>query len=268
MEIHSIGFRTDLALLEKTGSQVEDRGTHLVIRTPANPTFWWGNFILLARPPFPGGEREVVGAFRTEFPAAEHVTIGIDATEDPGDLQAWRDAGLSAEVAPVLTTSRLVQPLAPVADVEVRALESEEDWEQRARLGHVLYPSTNEDSYYAFARRKNAQERALAGDRGEGGARFGAFVDGTLVSTAGIFVTEAGLARFQTVETHPDHRRQGIGAAVVHTAGRHALDRLGAERLVIVAETAAGADRLYRRLGFEDVQRQVMLEMRAPGWDA
>lgn len=266
MEIQSLGFRTDLALLQKAGSQVEDRGTHLVIRTPDNPTYFWGNFLLLAQPPAPGGEREVVGAFRTEFPVATHVSIGIDVTEDPGDMQAWRDAGLTVDVATVLSASAVVQPLAPIGDVEVRALESDDDWEQRARLGQVLYPSTSEESYLAFARGKNAQERALAGADGEGGARYGAFVDGTLVSTAGIFLTEPGLARFQTVETHPDHRRQGIGAAVVHAAGRHALEKLGAERLVIVADTDADAIRIYRRLGFEDVQRQVMLELRDPEW--
>ena len=266
MEIRSLGLRTDLALLQRTGSLVEDRGTHLVIRTPANPTYWWGNFILLARPPVPGGEREVVGAFHTEFPDADHVSIGIDGLEDPGDLQAWRDAGLEVEVATVLTAQKLVQPLAPIADAEVRALESEEDWEQRARLGHVLYPTSSEESYLTFARAKNAQEQALAGADGRGGARFGAFVDGVLVSTAGVFVTEPGVARFQTVETHPDHRRQGIGAAVVHAAGRHALESLDVERLVIVADTDDDAIRIYRRLGFEDAERQVMIERRDPAW--
>ena len=41
MDIRSLGFRTDLRLLEMTGSQIEDRGTHLVVRTPANPTYFW-----------------------------------------------------------------------------------------------------------------------------------------------------------------------------------------------------------------------------------
>ncbi|MCD6641124.1 MAG: GNAT family N-acetyltransferase [Nocardioides sp.] len=264
MEIRSLGFRTDIALLQRTGSEVEDLGSHLVVRTPANPTYFWGNFLLLGRPPFPGGEREVVGAFRTEFPDARHVSIGIDTTDDPGDLQAWRDAGLLVDVATVLTAERLVQPLAPLAQVELRALESDEDWEQRAALSLALSPGNRDESHLAFARARNDQERALvaAGD----GARFGGFVDGTLVSTAGIFRVEPGLARFQTVETHPDHRRQGIGASVVHAAGAHAVEALGARSLVIVAETEGEAIRIYRRLGFEDHQRQVMLELRPPEW--
>ena len=260
MEIRSLGFRTDLALLQRTGSEVDDRGTHLVVRTPANPTYYWGNFLLLGQPPVPGGEREVIGAFHTEFPDAQHVSIGIDTTDDPGDLQAWRDAGMEVDVATVLTATTMVQPLAPLAQVEVRALESDEDWEQRAHLSVATNPGASQDGHLVFARARNAQERLLV-DTGDG-ARFGGFVDGVLVSTAGIFRLEPGLARFQTVETHPDHRRQGIGAAVVHAAGRHALDVLGTEQLVIVADTDADAIRIYRRLGFEDTQRQVMLERR------
>ena len=63
MHVSSLGFRTDLALLADSGSVVEDRGTHLVVRSPENPSYFWGNFLLLAEPPVPGGEKEVVGAF-------------------------------------------------------------------------------------------------------------------------------------------------------------------------------------------------------------
>src|SRR5262245_53706707 len=51
MDIASLAFRTDLAMLEHSGSVVEDRGSHLVVRTPDNPTYWWGNFLLLATAP-------------------------------------------------------------------------------------------------------------------------------------------------------------------------------------------------------------------------
>ena len=74
MHVSSLGFRTDLALLTASGSVVEDRGTHLVVRSPDNPSYFWGNFLLLAQPPVPGGEKEVVAAFHTEFPLADHVS--------------------------------------------------------------------------------------------------------------------------------------------------------------------------------------------------
>lgn len=267
MDIRSLGFRTDLRLLEMTGSDIEDRGTHLVIRTPSNPTYFWGNFLLLKQRPFPGGEREVIGAFHTEFPEAEHVSIGIDGTDDQagqGQLQGFADAGMEIDIGTVLTASALVAPR-PVADgVVVRALESDDDWEQRARLAHHLWAKTEEGTFMAYARGKTAQERDLA-SRGLG-QRFGAFVDDALVSTAAVYITHAGIARYQTVETHPDHRKQGLAGAVVHAAGEHALATYDQTTLVIAADTDGDAIRLYRALGFADVERHCTLERRPDSW--
>ncbi len=263
MRVTSLGFRTDLALLAASGSLVEDRGTHLVVRSPDNPSYFWGNFLLLAGPPVPGGEREVVGAFRTEFPQAEHVSIGIDAGElDDEARAAFEAAGLTIDDATVLTASTLQPPRE--VEAEVRALAGDEEWEARARLSQQLYPQTSEEAFTAFARGKNVQERQLV-DAGRG-QRFGAFVDGVLISTAGIFVTEDGTARFQSVETHTEHRRRGLASAVVHAAGQHALEHLGVRTLVIVADTEGEAIVLYRRLGFADAERQLMLERRTGDW--
>lgn len=265
MDVRSLGFRTDLALLTLAGSVVEDRGTHLVVRSPDNPSYFWGNFLLLARPPFPGGEREVVGAFRTEFPLADHVSIGIDEPDlTPESRAAFEAAGLEVDVAVVLTAGGVTAPRPPAVEADVRALESDDDWEARARLSRELYPRTGEDAFMAFARAKNEQERRLV--RSGTGQRYGAFVDGRLVSTAGIFRTEDGVARFQSVETHPEHRRRGLAAAVVHAAARHGLEQLGARTLVIVADEAGEAVRIYRGLGFRDAERQLMMERRSGEW--
>lgn len=263
MHVTSLGFTTDLALLTATGSHVEDRGTHLVVRTPENPSYFWGNFLLLAGPPVPGGEREVVAAFHTEFPLADHVSIGVDTADLTDDARAaFEDAGMTVDVATVMTASSLTAPRE--VEAEIRALASDEDWEARARLSRQLYPQTSEGAFMTFARAKNVQEVKLV-DAGRG-QRFGAFVDGQLVSTAGIFVTGDGVARFQSIETHPDHRRQGLAAAVTHAAGQHALDHLGVRTLVIVADTDGEAIGLYRRLGFADSERQLTMEQRSGEW--
>lgn len=265
MDIRSLGFRTDLRLLAMTGSQIEDRGTHLVIRTPANPTYFWGNFLLLKRRPFPGGEREVIGAFHTEFPQAEHVSIGIDGTEDQtADVQGFAEAGMKVDSGVVLTAGALIEPR-PVADgVALRALASDDDWEQCSRLSRHLWSQTDEDTFMTYSRGRNAQERVLIG-RGLG-RRYGAFVDDTLVSTAAIFVTHAGVARYQNVETHPDHRRQGLASAVVHAAGEHAIAAYRIDTLVIVADHDGDALRLYRSLGFADVERHLTMGSQPDGW--
>ena len=265
MDVRSLGFRTDLALLTASGSVVEDRGTHLVVRTPDNPTYFWGNFLLLAEPPALGGEREVVGAFRTEFPEAEHVSIGIDGTEDLTEaVQPFAELGLEVSSGVVLTAGGLGEPPPVADDVVVRPLESDDDWEGRARLSHHLWSQTGEAAFMTFARRRNDQERALVA-RGLG-TRYAAFVGDEPVSTAAVFVTEDGVARYQSVETHPDHRRRGLAAAVVHAAGEQALAAYGVRTLVIAADHDGDAIRLYRRLGFQDAERHLTMEQRSGAW--
>lgn len=89
MEVRSLGYRTDLAILALEGSQVTDRGDHLVIRTPRNPDYWWGNFLLL-RDLKPGSGDGWMARFAAEFPDAQHTALGLDETNvravDPGEL--------------------------------------------------------------------------------------------------------------------------------------------------------------------------------------
>ncbi|MDQ1528945.1 MAG: hypothetical protein QOH77_735, partial [Actinomycetota bacterium] len=69
--ISSLGFRSDLMLLALQGSDIEQRDGYLVVRTPTNPTFHWGNFLLLGDAPEPGSVRRWIAAFRREFPGAD-----------------------------------------------------------------------------------------------------------------------------------------------------------------------------------------------------
>ena len=43
-------WATDLTVLEASGSHVERHDDHLVVRTPRNPGYHWGNFVLVTDP--------------------------------------------------------------------------------------------------------------------------------------------------------------------------------------------------------------------------
>jgi hypothetical protein len=94
VEVRSLGYRTDLAILALEGSQVTDRGDHLVIRTLGNPDYWWGNFLLL-RDLKPGSGGGWMARFAAEFPDAQHTALGLDEPDvravDPVGCQkcAW-----------------------------------------------------------------------------------------------------------------------------------------------------------------------------------
>jgi GNAT superfamily N-acetyltransferase len=74
-----------------------------------------------------------------------------------------------------------------------------------------------------------------------------------------------GLARYQDVETDPAARRRGLAGTLVWRAGRYAAGAFGAGRLVIVADPAEGAIRIYRACGFADMQSQFSFERASEG---
>jgi GNAT superfamily N-acetyltransferase len=69
-----------------------------------------------------------------------------------------------------------------------------------------------------------------------------------------------GYARYQHAETDPAARRLGLAGTLFWRAGRYGREVLGAGTLVIVADPADAAIRIYRSCGFAGLQGQLTLE--------
>jgi ribosomal protein S18 acetylase RimI-like enzyme len=260
VKVTSLGFRTDLMLRRLSGSIITDCGRHLVVRTPANPGFWWGNFVLFPFPPAPGEAPKWRAVFAAEFPDARHLAFGVDGVSgEVGDESELAALGLTAEVSTVLTGRDLHTPARPNNEATFRCLDDDdEDWAQAVQLRSACADRPRTPDEELFDKRKLTEARELY-DRGHG-AWFGAFVDGRMRAGLGVFSDGSGLARFQSVETHPDFRRRGLASHLVHAAGRYGISQLHAHTLVIVADPHDTAVRIYRSLGFTDAERQVQLQ--------
>jgi ribosomal protein S18 acetylase RimI-like enzyme len=259
VEVRSLGYRTDLAIARLEGSQVTDRGDHLVIRTPANPDYWWGNFLLL-RELAPGSGAGWRARFAAEFPAAQHVALGLDETDagavDPGELP-----GMTLERYAVMTAASVHAPPHPNREAVFRALDGDADWRQSFELTAAVHAGESSCTGFLTARLAAKRARAEAGR----GAYFGAFLAGTLVAQLGLINTgPAGLARYQDVETHPAARRRGLAGTLVWQAGAAVLAGPG-RTLVMVADPAAAAIRVYRSLGFAVTESQFLFERQPAG---
>ena len=110
-------------------------------------------------------------------------------------------------------------------------------------------------------RARLAAQRALT--RAGHGWWFGAFTGGQLAAQLGLISGGSPIARYQNVETHPDARRQGLAGTLVWQAGQHARAH-GARTLVMAADPAEGAIRVYRSVGFAQRETQIGF-FRAPG---
>lgn len=252
MRIDSPGLVTDLDLLRLQGGAVTDHGDHLVVRTESNPTFWWGNFVLV---PTAARSDEVdrwTARFEEEFPDAHHRAIGFALPG--GDTEAWAASGWDVEGDVDLATTSVPRTADAPDGIRLRELATEDDWEQSAQVGGRDTPEAHRDSRLVFERRRVAAQRGLVES---GRARwFGAFDGDRLVARLGI-VRLGDLARYQEVVTLESHRRRGIAGALVRAAGEWALEDRTVAQLVIVAEDGGPAIGLYQRAGFVEVARHV-----------
>lgn len=226
----SLGWRTELIFPAFDGL-VEQRGDHLLVRTPHNPTFWWGNYLLFDRAPVEGEAARWLAMFDEEIarvqPESRHVTFGIDAPHAVTRPRDFADAGLSLCSLTVLVMRReqLRSSSRPLpSGFRIRPLRLPEEAAIAAEQQVAADEGDKEPVSYRMFR-----ERQML--------RYGA-------------MHAAGLGRFQFVSTHPQFRRRGLCTALIHAVCRHGFDTLGLQDLVILADPADVAIRLYESLGF------------------
>jgi ribosomal protein S18 acetylase RimI-like enzyme len=263
MNVMSLGFQTDLALLERAGSSIEDHGDHLVVRTAQNPSFYWGNFILLDHVPAADEIDNWLVRFQTALPEARHRSFGLDLPDGTvDDLSGFAAHGLKVEASTVMTASSVHPPARPNSEADYRTLTSDDDWLQSIELQIRCYGSDQPIGHREFVTRRIESNRSLVA-RGYG-QWFGAFIDGVLTAQLGLVLAGDRVARFQTVETDPDYRNRGLAGTLAHTAACYGLTNLGAQKLVIVADPEYLAIRIYRGIGFADSETQVQAERPPP----
>jgi GNAT superfamily N-acetyltransferase len=254
------GWATDLAVLRHAGSAIEDRGDHLVIRTPDNPGFHWGNCVLATDENAVDDAGRWVETFHAAFPLATWVAIGL--ARMPDDVAGWAEQGLELGLDDVLTTGSLPRQT-PLAEGYVVRFLRADDWEQSVARAVAENHRTGEfepQSHERFVRARTQAQRALC-ERGVA-AFFGAFAEGALVADLGI-VRCGATARYQNVGTDEHHRRRGLASHLLGVAARWSADG-GCDQWVIVTEATNPAGRVYRAVGFELDAASVQAYRRPP----
>lgn len=266
LQLRSLVAATDIDTLPDS-AVVVDRGEYIVVRSPSNPAHYWGNFLLFRDAP-PAGVREAWEEhYEREFGSdreSRHCAITWDRPD--GELGAaveFEAAGydVDAAVALVAESDELVAHPRANAEVTIRQLDphgDEELWQAAIDVQVENRDEGHEVAFHTrFVERRMADRRARF-RRGDGAWFVAVTPEGDAVAGCGVIVTD-GRARFQAVDTVERARRRGIASRLVYEAGRAALDRFGAQRLVIVADPGYHALPLYRSLGFVERHRSIAL---------
>lgn len=247
MHLRSVGLATDLEILATRGV-VSDHENYLVVTTPDDPGYYFGNMLVLPAAPQVGEVAYWTRKFGEELgkdPGIRHVTLRWDGiTGDLGAADELRAAGFTLEVHQVMTARTAT---APRVNLEVRPLAAREipaTIELAYRDG-----DRHDDAHRQFLVRRGVWQQSLVAT---GRAMwFGAFDKGELVGCLGL-VALGNRARFQDVQTAATHRKRGIASALLAAAAREVLPAI--EQLVIVAEPASAAARVYERAGFRQTE--------------
>jgi ribosomal protein S18 acetylase RimI-like enzyme len=256
---NSLAWATHLDVLP-VSTEIERRDGYAVVRSPSNPTHYFGNLLLFDDPPRAGDGSRWEELFAAEFghdPRIHHCTLLWDRIDgDPGSAQAeflTRGYDLDDSIGLVAAPGQLRPHPREHGEVEIVTLDPHGDddlWEAVLELQTATRDQRFEETRYrAYSRRRldDLREHFRAGR----GAWYVAVQPdtGEVAASCGVVVTD-GRGRFQAVETAPVHRRRGIASRLVVEAGRRA-ETQGAGQLVIVADTGYHALGLYESLGFE-----------------
>jgi ribosomal protein S18 acetylase RimI-like enzyme len=256
----SLVWATDIDVLP-VDRVVERRDGYLVIRSPSNPTHYWGNLLLFDDPPSAGDAARWETRFAEEFqhePRVRHRTFAWDRADGVAGAAkeefGARGYDVEESIGLVASPAAIRRHPRENRDVVVKALDADADddlWTAVVELqvagrdvGH------DEHDHREFSRVRMHDRRVLY--RSGHGAWYVAVDPATdeVVGSCGVIVWE-GRGRFQAVETALAHRRRGIASRLVAGAALHAAENYGAEQLVIVAEVGYHALGLYESLGFE-----------------
>ncbi|MEO0336944.1 MAG: hypothetical protein AAF202_11140, partial [Pseudomonadota bacterium] len=182
---------------------VEDKGSYTLIKTPSNPGYHWGNYIVFDRAPVSGDLNRWKSVFDREFvyyQEPHHYVFTWDTESDEkGVIDEFLEAGFEFDSAVVLTAKKLKKPPHFNNEIRIEKIKSDQQWEGVIKLQTLCSDPKYVNEYYEDFKRSQVHQYRKMAEAGRGDW-FGAFVDDRLVGDLGVYF-EGGIARYQNVGT-------------------------------------------------------------------
>jgi GNAT superfamily N-acetyltransferase len=257
MPLAALGPRTESWFVDEVVplDDVPGLGAAVALRTPSDPSFRWGNLLVLDEPiaagALPRWEARFEDAF-ADLPGVRHRTLAWTGAD--GALAELAAAGYDVDrnTVRVASAGDLADPGPPPEGFALAPVRGEADW--RLALHLEANPYEDPEAYRLHMERRAATYRRLAAGAMPGlrGGWYLATLDGEPAGSMGVFVRD-GLARFQAVYVVERHRGRGVATAMVHAVARAAFARWDARQAAIMVDDGTQAERIYARIGFRDV---------------
>jgi hypothetical protein len=266
VDVRSLVWATDIDVLP-ADRVVERREAYVLVRSPSNPTHYWGNLLLFEDPPVAGDGARWEQFFDVEFaaePQVQHRTFAWDRVDGSRGSVDEEFLGFGYELEQTVGLVASPDAIRPHRrenrDMQVRALDAARGadhalWERVVELQLAGRDEREDEAgYETFCRRRLEDLRTLF-QLGRGG--WYVALDGDaerVVASCGVVVT-SGRGRFQSVDTAADYWQRGICSRLVVEAAHHAARQWRVEQLVIAADPGYHAFGLYESRGSVDDRR-------------
>jgi GNAT superfamily N-acetyltransferase len=265
------GWRTGF-LVHGPEALISERETMIVLRTPSNPNYYWGNCLVLPQAPRDEDLLHWLAVFDAEIgalqPASRHVTIGINDLYRDEPMPSWRAAGFELHIESVmrLLPGELRPPTKPPqGEVLVRPIDF------ASEVPAIVELECQEEGPFepaGYRRHRYVRFERYAQMHAEARLQwFGVWCDGVLAASCGLMrerAEAASVARFQHVFTHPAWRRRGLCSALVQQVSRYAFDQWQVGEIYMLADVGDVAIHIYRALGYRDQESEWSLQRNAP----
>lgn len=244
MKLTSPGYRSQLIFTDFDGASF-DRGDHVAIHSPKNPTYFWGNLLIFDRAPRKGDAKKWRELFAKEFtnPEIYHQTFAWQSNDKP-ELTEFEQLGFKLETTTVLTAEDVFLPPKYNAELEVRPI-TQDEWPEMIELQlSTSQPHLTKDAWREFY--SNQAKRYQKMEEADFGNWWGGYINDQLVAGLGLYYRN-GVARFQNVSTHADHLRKGYCQTLVYEVSK----KTPKHTLVMCADPDYHAIKIYESVGFQ-----------------
>ncbi len=239
-------------MYHKYAAEVSEKEQYWKVLSPHNPTYFWGNCLIMKQAPGPGDFDNWIGLYQSEF--KDHKLFQAIAWDQAarGEIEPFLDSGFGYIDDRVLVLGKPIMPQNINEDLEIRHLQSDTDWNQFASVRELGQQFTE--------RFVNSQAKAFRNLTDQGVARrYGAFEGGRLLGDIGIYYDDQQV-RFHNVATNLQHRRKGVCKTIMHRILVDLTEDFPDHEVVIVAEDESLAFQIYQSMGFEPREQTYQLQ--------
>ena len=259
MVIRSLSYSTLLHVLS-FNSSIQHKSEYIVVKTPDNSRYYWGNFLFFHHPPKQDSMSEWEFLFDKEFSgmAINHKAFAWDSvSEEYGKVDAFIENGYYFEFDDVLMARDLFKPKYYNPDLTIKSIRSTNQWEQVCQLNLDCYKDDLDVNYMGHVKIL-MQDYIKQVEQGQG-IWMGAFTGGQIVGDMGLFKAGGESGLILSVKTNPDYRAKGVCRTLLYHSTLLGFKHFGFKEILMVADKELSVEKIYRSVGFYCCEQGVSL---------